>query len=230
MAREIQRHPVRGTVTHVDFQVVDPDRPVSADVTVVLTGDPIELHHQDGVLEQQLFSISVRAKPSEIPQHFEVDISDIVVGTAVRDLRSHDPCGCRGRPRPRDGHRSRPAAAGRPRQRAKRAPWPRAKKALRQPKAEPPGAAEGSAPRSRKPCRTQAVARRHVEGRHGRTCSFSGSETREPSSSTPVTTWARTPSCCSRRGEASGSESSEGPMPVQRRSRIEGAGSSSRSL
>ena len=33
MAREIQRHPVRGTVTHVDFQVVDPDRPVSADVT-----------------------------------------------------------------------------------------------------------------------------------------------------------------------------------------------------
>ena len=84
MAREIQRHPVRGTVTHVDFQVVDPDRPVSADVTVLLTGDPIELHHQDGVLEQQLFSISVRAKPSEIPQHFEVDISALVVGTAVR--------------------------------------------------------------------------------------------------------------------------------------------------
>jgi large subunit ribosomal protein L25 len=84
MAREIQRHPVRGTVTHVDFQVVDPDRPVSADVTVMLTGDPIELHHQDGVLEQQLFSISVRAKPSEIPQHFEIDVSELVVGTAVR--------------------------------------------------------------------------------------------------------------------------------------------------
>lgn len=84
LAREIQRHPVRGTVTHVDFQVVDPDRPVSADVTVTLTGEPIELHHQDGVLEQQLFSISVRAKPSEIPQHFEVDVSGIVVGTAVR--------------------------------------------------------------------------------------------------------------------------------------------------
>jgi large subunit ribosomal protein L25 len=84
LAREIQRHPVRGTVSHLDFQVVDPDRPVSADVTVTLTGDPIELHHQDGVLEQQLFTISVRAKPSEIPQHFEVDVSDIVVGTAVR--------------------------------------------------------------------------------------------------------------------------------------------------
>jgi large subunit ribosomal protein L25 len=84
MAREIQRHPVRGTVTHVDFQVVDPNRLISADVTMVLTGDPVELHHQDGVLEQQLFQISVRAKPSEIPQHFEVDVSGLVVGTAVR--------------------------------------------------------------------------------------------------------------------------------------------------
>ena len=84
MAREIQRHPVRGTVTHVDFQVVDPDRPVSAEVTVVLTGEPIELQHQDGVLDQQLFAITVRAKPSEIPQHFEVDISEITVGSAVR--------------------------------------------------------------------------------------------------------------------------------------------------
>jgi large subunit ribosomal protein L25 len=84
LAREIQRHPVRGTVTHVDFQVVDLDQPISADVTMVLTGDPIELHHQDGILDQQLFSISVRAKPSEIPQHFEVDISGLTVGTAVR--------------------------------------------------------------------------------------------------------------------------------------------------
>jgi large subunit ribosomal protein L25 len=84
MAREIQRHPLRGTVTHVDFQVVDPDRPVSAEVPVALVGEPVELHHQDGVLDQQLFAITVRAKPSEIPQNFEVDISGIVVGSAVR--------------------------------------------------------------------------------------------------------------------------------------------------
>lgn len=84
MAREIQRHPVRGTVTHVDFQVVDPDRPVSAEVPVVLTGEAVELQHQDGVLDQALFSITVMAKPSEIPQHFEVDISELTVGSAVR--------------------------------------------------------------------------------------------------------------------------------------------------
>jgi len=84
LAREIQRHPLRGTVSHVDFQVVDPDRPVSADVGVILTGEPVELQHQDGVLDQQLFSVTVRAKPSEIPQHFEVDITGLTIGNAVR--------------------------------------------------------------------------------------------------------------------------------------------------
>ena len=38
MARELQRHPVRGTVIHVDFQVVDPGRQISAEVPISLTG------------------------------------------------------------------------------------------------------------------------------------------------------------------------------------------------
>ena len=93
MAREIQRHPVRGVVTHVDFQVVDPDRPVSADVSVTLTGEAVELHHADGILDQQLFTISVMAKPSEIPQNFEVDISELVVGGSVRIADLQVPAG-----------------------------------------------------------------------------------------------------------------------------------------
>ena len=94
---------------------------------MILTGEPTELHHQDGVLDQQLFSITVRAKPSEIPQHFEVDISEIVVGSAVRVSDLDDARRCRDRARSRDGHRRRPAAAGRPRRRRGRG-CPRARK------------------------------------------------------------------------------------------------------
>ncbi len=84
MAREIQRHPVRGTVTHVDFQVVDPDQPIVAEIPVVLVGDPVELHHQDGMLDQQVFSLTVKAKPADLPPQLEADVSGIVIGTAVR--------------------------------------------------------------------------------------------------------------------------------------------------
>jgi len=84
LARELQRHPVRGTLLHVDFQVVDPNREVSADVPITLVGDAVELHRADGVLEQMLFALPVKARPADIPSHVEVDISGLAVGTAVR--------------------------------------------------------------------------------------------------------------------------------------------------
>jgi len=84
MARELQRHPVRGSVTHVDFQVVDPDREVSAEVPITLTGEAVELSRADGVLEQQMFALTIKARPADIPSHLEVDISGLVIGAAVR--------------------------------------------------------------------------------------------------------------------------------------------------
>lgn len=84
MAREIQRHPVRGTVLHVDFQVVDANEQVSADVPVILVGDALEVAHADGVVDQQLFTLTVTAKPSEIPTSLEVDVSQLTVGGSIR--------------------------------------------------------------------------------------------------------------------------------------------------
>jgi large subunit ribosomal protein L25 len=84
MARELQRHPVRGTVAHVDFQVVDPNREVSADVPISLMGEAVELHRSDGLVDQQLFNLPVRARPADIPPNVEVDISGLVIGSAIR--------------------------------------------------------------------------------------------------------------------------------------------------
>ncbi len=84
VARELQRHPVRGTVTHVDFQIVRRDEIIAADVQVTLVGDAIEVHHGDGLVDQQLFVLPVRAKPADIPTHVEVDISALTIGEVIR--------------------------------------------------------------------------------------------------------------------------------------------------
>ena len=84
MARELQRHPVRGSVIHVDFQVVDPNREISAEVPISIVGEAVELHRSDGILDQQLFALPVRARPADIPTHLEVDITDVVIGSAIR--------------------------------------------------------------------------------------------------------------------------------------------------
>lgn len=89
LARVIQRHPVRHTVLHVDFQVVRRDEVVSADVPITLVGEARAIEAERGVVEQPLTSLSVHATPGSIPSHIEVDISGLTVGGRIRvgDLR-----------------------------------------------------------------------------------------------------------------------------------------------
>jgi large subunit ribosomal protein L25 len=84
LAREMQRHPVAQTVTHVDFVIVRRDEVISADVPITLTGDAIEVHHGDGLVEQQLFALTINALPTAIPSAIEVDISGLTIGGSVR--------------------------------------------------------------------------------------------------------------------------------------------------
>ena len=84
MAREIQRHPVRGTVAHVDFQVIDPSKPVVTEVPVHVVGDAVEVRHADWEVEQQMFSLEIKTRPDQIPTHIDVDISELRAGSAIR--------------------------------------------------------------------------------------------------------------------------------------------------
>lgn len=84
MARVLQRHPVRHTVMHVDFQIVRRDEVISAEVPIVVVGEAKEVEREQGLVEQPLASLTVRATPSRIPAHIEVDISALVIGASVR--------------------------------------------------------------------------------------------------------------------------------------------------
>lgn len=83
LARDIQHHPVKNVVTHVDFQIVSRDEVIAAEVTINLVGEAIEVHHGDGVVDQQLFTLSVKAKPADIPNSVDIDISDLTIGGSL---------------------------------------------------------------------------------------------------------------------------------------------------
>jgi large subunit ribosomal protein L25 len=84
LAREIQRHPVKHTVTHVDFQIVRHDEIVQAEINLTLIGEAIKVARGDGVVDQDLFTIPVKAKPADLPSHLEVSIDDLEIGTFIR--------------------------------------------------------------------------------------------------------------------------------------------------
>jgi large subunit ribosomal protein L25 len=84
MARHLQRHPVKGSVDHVDFVIVRRDEIVTAEVPINIVGEATDVNQNDGIVEQQLFTLTIKAKPLEIPAMLEADISGLVIGEAVR--------------------------------------------------------------------------------------------------------------------------------------------------
>ncbi len=84
MARQLQRHPLRHSVVHVDFVVVRRDEVVSVDVPIRLVGEASAVERSDGMLEQQVFNLTVHAIPANIPNHIEIDVSDLKVGDTFR--------------------------------------------------------------------------------------------------------------------------------------------------
>ena len=83
MARDIQHHPVRNVVSHIDFLIVNVDELISAEVTINLVGEAVEVGHGDGIVDQQLFTLHVKAKPTEIPPSVDIDISGLTIGAAL---------------------------------------------------------------------------------------------------------------------------------------------------
>jgi large subunit ribosomal protein L25 len=83
LARDIQRHPFRNVVTHVDFLIVRRDEVISAEIPINLVGEAIEIQHGDGIVDQQLFTLHIKAKPSDIPPSVDLDISELTIGASL---------------------------------------------------------------------------------------------------------------------------------------------------
>ncbi len=81
--KEMQRHPIRQTVEHVDFLLIRRDQEISVDVPVVLEGEATEVNNNNGLLEQLIQSLTINAKPGSIPDQIVFDISGLTIGDTV---------------------------------------------------------------------------------------------------------------------------------------------------
>jgi large subunit ribosomal protein L25 len=83
LVKDLQRHPVRRDVLHVDFLSVDVDVVISTDVPIVLEGEPILVIREQGVVDQVMNAIVIQAKPDDIPGHLSVDVSQLEIGHTI---------------------------------------------------------------------------------------------------------------------------------------------------
>ena len=88
LIREIQRHPVRPDIIHVDFYEIHADEKVTLKVPVHLVGTPDGVRNAGGVLDQVTREVEIEVLPEQIPDRVELDVTALIIGRSlhVRDL------------------------------------------------------------------------------------------------------------------------------------------------
>ena len=89
LIREIQRHPVRPDIIHVDFYEIRADEKVTLRVPVHLVGTPDGVRNAGGVLDQVTREVEIEVMPEHIPNRVELDVTTLTIGRSlhVRDLQ-----------------------------------------------------------------------------------------------------------------------------------------------
>ena len=89
LIREIQRHPFKKQILHIDFQELVAGEKVTVNVPLVFIGVPEGVRLSGALLEQIMHSVEVLADPSSIPNHIDVDVTHLAMGHSlhVRDLK-----------------------------------------------------------------------------------------------------------------------------------------------
>lgn len=75
--RDVQYHPLRGTIQHVDFYQVRLDEVIKAEVPLVLVGEAVAVKDLGGVLVRNVDELSIEALPKDLPHNIAVNISSL---------------------------------------------------------------------------------------------------------------------------------------------------------
>jgi len=89
LIREIQRHPFKRQILHVDFQELVAGETVVVRIPIVLVGTPSEVRSGAGVMDQTLRELEIEVDPANMPNHIDVDVNELTIGHSlhVRDLK-----------------------------------------------------------------------------------------------------------------------------------------------
>ncbi len=82
--KEIQRHPVRRNVQHVDFIQVNLNEEITVSVPIVLDGEAKEVLANNGLVDLALQELQVRTTPRSIPDSIVIDVTDMTMDTVIR--------------------------------------------------------------------------------------------------------------------------------------------------
>ncbi len=83
VVKEIQRHPTKDTILHVDFQRVRETEKLQTEVPVLYHGEPAGVK-AGGLLQHYLYDVKVETLPKDLPERIDLDIKDLELGQSMK--------------------------------------------------------------------------------------------------------------------------------------------------
>ncbi|MCX6552904.1 MAG: 50S ribosomal protein L25, partial [Acidobacteria bacterium] len=84
LMREYQVDPVTSKLLHVDFYRIAMDKLLTISVSISVKGEPKGVKVQGGVLDFVHREVDIECLPADIPEHIEIDVSELMLGQAIR--------------------------------------------------------------------------------------------------------------------------------------------------
>ena len=84
LVKEYQLDPIVNDLLHVDFYRVAMDQVIKVSVPVILKGEAVGVKQEGGLLDFVNREVEVECLPADIPEHLEVDVSELTIGQGVR--------------------------------------------------------------------------------------------------------------------------------------------------
>jgi large subunit ribosomal protein L25 len=84
VVKDMQRHPIRRTVAHIDFLQVNMNEEITVSVAVHLVGEAKAVAAEGGLVDASVDTIEVSCTPNNMPNAFEIDVTDMQPGDVIR--------------------------------------------------------------------------------------------------------------------------------------------------
>jgi large subunit ribosomal protein L25 len=84
VVKELQRHPIRRTVNHIDFLQVNMNEEITVHIAVRLEGESKAVAAMGGLVDPAVDSLEVSCTPTDMPNEFVIDITDMQPDTVIR--------------------------------------------------------------------------------------------------------------------------------------------------
>ena len=83
LIREVQRHPVRPGIVHVDFYEIRAGQRIRLEVPIHCVGIPDGVRNQGGTLDQVIRNVEIEVLPDDIPEAVELDVTALTIGKSL---------------------------------------------------------------------------------------------------------------------------------------------------